>query len=162
MKHHLVAIGISKHQNAFVGNLKYAEKNAIEFFNLFEKNIGDIGYKRLLTDSEGTLAQIRTALGAELKKEIKPDDIFFFFYSGHGTTAESPDGKSLSHYLFPFDATRDIVNSCTPISYLKDVFETLPCQAIFVFIDSCFSGSINSKGYTNPIKKAFKEVQIQF
>ena len=40
MKHHIVSIGISTHQNPFVNNLRYASKDAIEFFKLFEKNIG--------------------------------------------------------------------------------------------------------------------------
>lgn len=159
MKHHIVAIGISKHQNPFVNNLRYASKDAIEFFNLFEKNISNIGYKKLLTDSEATLAQIRTALGSELLKELEDGDVFFFFFSGHGTEAESRDGKSLIHYLIPFDATPDITNSCISISYIKDIFEKLHCKASFIFIDSCFSGSINSKCYPNPRKKAFKEVK---
>jgi hypothetical protein len=159
MKHHILAIGISKHQNSFVNNLSYAAKDAVEFYNLFTSNIGDIGYQKLLTDSEATLSQIRTALGFELQQAIKPEDAFFFFYSGHGTTAENINNNSVAHFLLPFDATLDITNSCISVLYLKEIFERLPSKANFIFIDSCFSGSINSKGFTHPNKKAFKEVK---
>lgn len=159
MKHHVIAIGVSKHQNPFVNNLGYAAKDAIEFFELFTKNIDDIGYQKLLVDSEATLSEIRTALGSELQKEVKADDAFFFFYSGHGTTADNTDNKSLAHFLLPFDATKDITNSCVSVSFLREIFDKLPCKAKLIFIDSCFSGSINSKGYTNPSKKAFKQIK---
>jgi len=159
MKHHIISIGISRHQSPFVNDLSLAVKDATDFFNLFTENIGDIGYKRLLVDSEATLAQIRTALGSELQKEIKSEDALFFFYSGHGTTADDINNKTLAHFLLPFDATLDITNSCISVSYLKENFEKINCKAKLIFIDSCFSGSINSKGYTNPNKKAFKELK---
>lgn len=159
MKHHIIAIGISKHQHSFVNDLKYAAKDALEFFDLFTRNIGEVGYQRLLIDSETTLSQIRTALGSELQEEAKRDDVFFFFYSGHGTTADDTDSKSLAHFVLPFDATRDITNSCISVSFLKETFDRLPCEAKLIFVDSCFSGSINSKGYTNPNRKASKETK---
>ncbi|HYA93851.1 MAG TPA: caspase family protein [Thermodesulfobacteriota bacterium] len=158
MKHHILAIGISKHQNA-AANLSYAAKDASEFFELFNLNIGDIGYKKLLIDSEATLGQIRAALGLELQQAIARGDAFFFFYSGHGVIANDlHDEASGSHYLVPFDGTFDYVNTCIPVSYLKESFNKLKSGANLVFIDSCFSGaaSKNSKGYPGPRKKEFK------
>jgi len=160
MKHHILAIGVSRHNNPFVKNLSYAAKDAIEFFNLFTSNIGSIGYQKLIIDSEATLSQIRTALGSELQNAIEPEDAFFFFYSGHGTISEDADNSSFSHYLLPFDATLDITNSSISVSYLKEIFSKLPSKANFIFIDSCFSGSMSlTKGYTSPNKKAFKQVK---
>lgn len=159
MKHHIIAIGISKHQNPFVNNLHYAAEDALEFFDLFTKNIGNVGYQKRLIDSEATLSQIRTALGSELQEEAKSEDVFFFFYSGHGTIAEDTNSGSLAHFFLPFDATRDITNSCISVSFLRETFDDLPCKAKLIFVDSCYSGSINSKGYTNPNKKAFKEIK---
>jgi len=159
MKHHIVAIGVSRHQHPFVNNLAHAAKDAQEFFNLFIQNMADVGSQNLLVDSEATLAQIRTALGTELQEQLQPDDAFFFFYSGHGSTSENTDNSSLAHFLLPFDATPDITNSAISFLYLKETFDKLPCKAKFVFIDSCFSGAINAKGYTKASKKEFKEVK---
>jgi len=160
MKHHILAIGLSKHQYPFINNLSYAAKDATEFFELFTGNVGEIGYKKLLVDSEATLTQIRTALGSELQQEVKEEDALFFFYSGHGATSENNDNKSLAHFLLPFDATQDITSSSISVSYLREVFDKLPCKIKLAFIDSCFSGAINnSKGYSKPQIKALKELK---
>ena len=159
MKYHILAIGISKHQNSFVNTLQFADKDATDFYTLFTSNINDIGYKKLLVNSEATLSEIRTALGKELKLAVGNDDAFFFFFSGHGSTAENQDGTSLEHYLIPFDATPDIPSSSVSVDHLKEVFDKINCKAAYIFVDSCFSGSINSKGYSYPNTKDLKSVK---
>lgn len=161
MKSHIVSIGISQHQNAG-DNLQYADKDAQEFYDLFSQNLPELGYKKLLLNSEATLGQIRSAIGAELKEAISPEDVFFFFYSGHGAIGQdksSPD--TALNYLVPFDATYDFENSAVSIEYLKEVFEELPSKANFIFVDSCFSGSMakNSKGFHVPKTKTYKSVK---
>ena len=126
---------------------------------MFTSNISDIGYKKLLVNSEATFTEIRTALGKELRQAVGSDDAFFFFFSGHGATAENEDGTSLEHYLIPFDATPDISSSAISVDYLKEVFDKINCKAAFIFVDSCFSGSINGKGYSYPNTKALKVIK---
>lgn len=159
MKYHILSIGISKHQHSFVNTLQYADKDATDFYTLFTTNISDIGYKKLLINSEATLTEIRTALGKELRQAVGSDDAFFFFFSGHGATAENQDGTLLEHYLIPFDATPDIPSSAISVDYLKEVLDKINCKAAYIFVDSCFSGSINSKGYSYPNTKALKAVK---
>ncbi len=159
MKYHILSIGISKHQNSFVNTLQFADKDATDFYTLFTFNISDIGYKKLLINSEATLTEIRTALGKELRQAVGNDDAFFFFFSGHGATAENQDGTSLEHYLIPFDATPDISSSAVSVDYLKEVFDKINCKAAYIFVDSCFSGSLNGKGYSYPNTKALKAVK---
>jgi hypothetical protein len=160
MKHHILSIGISKHQNA-AANLSYAAKDAQEVFELFTTNIGSLGYNKLLIDSEATLGQIRAALGVELQGAVELGDAFFFYYSGHGILAADVLDNYDSHYLVPFDATFDYVNTCIPVSYLRDSLEKLQSKARIVFIDSCFSGAAakNSKGYPGPRKKSLNELK---
>jgi len=161
MKHHIVAIGISKHKD-HGANLAYAEKDASEFFTLFKHNIGDIGYNRLLIDQEATLTEIKTALGKELTENIKQGDSFIFFYSGHGALVTDPDDINTAlSYLVPYDATNDIVNTCLSVDYLKKIFESLPSKANIIFIDSCFSGAVikNGKSYPVPNTKSFKNLK---
>jgi hypothetical protein len=159
MKYHILAIGISKHQSNS-NNLYYADKDAKDFYNLFINNVPDMGYKKLLINSEATLAAIRTALGQELKTAIERDDAFFFFFSGHGATAEDQNGTSLAHYLVPFDgAMEDITSSSISVDYLKDALSKISRKVSFVFVDSCFSGSINSKSYPYMSKKALKNIK---
>lgn len=162
MKHHILSIGVSKLQNISDHDLDFAAKDATDFFNLFVANLGDIGYQKLLTDSEATLSQIRTALGTDLQTSVQPGDVFFFYFSGHGTTAPTDEPNVLSHYLVPFDATRDIASSGISVEYIRQVFDKLPVKAKFIFVDSCFSGAVASvKGITLlfPKTKSVKSVK---
>lgn len=157
MKHHILAIGISKHQISSA-NLNYAQKDALEVYNLFIENMPDIGYHKLLIDSEASLAQIRTALGKELQESVSPDDAFFFYYSGHGLMWEDPENPNIAtHYLVPFDATTDFCSTCIPVSYIQEALNKISSRIKLVFIDSCFSGSMNkiTKGFPTLRKKDF-------
>ena len=122
----------------------------------------ELGYKKLLVNSEATLGQIRSAIGTELKEAISPEDAFFFFYSGHGAIGQEKNNPdSALNYLIPFDATYDFENSGISVAYLKEVFESLPSKANFIFVDSCFSGSMakNTKGFHVPKTKTYKSVK---
>lgn len=158
MKYHLLSIGISKHQDP-QANLRFASKDASEFFSLFTQNISNLGYSKLLTDNEATLSSIRTALGTELENQIEADDCFILYYSGHGAIAPEPEQKDVfSHFLIPFDVTQDISNSAIPVDYIKDIFKKLKCKSKLFFVDSCFSGSVNSKAY-GPAYKSIKKLK---
>jgi len=158
MKYHLLSIGISKHQDP-QANLRFASKDASEFFSLFTENISNLGYSKLLTDNEATLSSIRTALGTELENQIEADDCFILYYSGHGAIApESEQREVFSHFLIPFDVTQDISNSAIPVDYIKDIFKKLKCKSKLFFVDSCFSGSVNSKAY-GPAYKSIKKLK---
>lgn len=143
-------------------NLTYADKDAREFYDLFGLNLPELGYKKLLVNSEATLGQIRSAIGTELREAISPEDAFFFFYSGHGATGQDKDKPdSALNYLIPFDASYDLQNSAISIEYLREIFESLPSKANFIFVDSCFSGSMakNTKGLHMPKTKSYKGVK---
>lgn len=156
MKYHILSIGISKHQKP-EANLQYAAKDAADFFSLFTQNVANVGYKKLLTDNEATLSSIQTALGNELQGQVGADDGFVLYYSGHGALAPTQDG-SFTHFLVPFDVTEDIPNSSIPVDYIRGIFDKLKCKSKLFFVDSCFSGAVNSKSY-GPSYKAVKNVK---
>ncbi len=158
MKYHILSIGISQHQDP-QANLNFASKDASDFFSLFIQNVSNVGYKKLLTDNEATLSEIRTALGTNLQNQIGTDDCFVLYYSGHGAIAPDPDQpETYSHFLVPFDVTQDIQNSCIQVDYIRDIFKKLNCKSKLFFVDSCFSGAINSKSY-GPSYKSIKNIK---
>lgn len=153
MKHHIISIGISKHQNA-QHSLIYPSKDAQEFYDLIADNIDSIGYRKLLVDSEATLARIKSSVGSELRKSVSTDDNVIFYFSGHGTIGYENDNTQLSYYLVPFDVTSDIENSCVSVDYLKQAFKAIECKTKLLFIDSCFSGQYaGAKYYPNQVNK---------
>jgi hypothetical protein len=157
MANHILAIGISSYRG--IRSLQYAAKDAKDLYYLFANNVDDIGYQVLLVDSEATLASIRNSLGAELQEAVGVDDAFFFFFSGHGALAASQEGEGFSNYLLPFDASDDILNTAISIEYLKGRFSKINCKNKLIIIDSCFSGSINSKAYTQLNIKSLNKVK---
>ena len=157
MTNHIVAIGISSYQA--IRNLRYAAKDAKDFYYLFANNIGDIGYSSLLIDSEATLAAIRSSIGVELERLLGADDTLFFFFSGHGATAVSQDGEGCSNYLLPFDASDDIPSTCISTEYIRDRLLRVVCKNKLIIVDSCFSGSINSKAYSQINLKSAKPIK---
>jgi hypothetical protein len=161
MKYHIISIGISNHKNSDY-NLSFASKDAKNFHSIILHSFDNIGYNRLLIDSEANMSEIRSVFGNELKHQVNNEDTLFFFFSGHGTIAEDLDDfDSLIHYLVPFDVTDDFSHSCISVSYLKNCFNNLPIKNIIIFIDSCFSGSFtkNSKLLLNPSKKSLTKIK---
>jgi hypothetical protein len=156
MKYHILSIGISRHQNP-EANLQFADKDAADFFSLFTQNVPNVGYNKLLTDSEATLSAIQTALGNELQNQVGAEDGFVLYYSGHGALAPIQDG-TYTHFLVPFDVTNDIPNSSIPVDYIRGIFDRLKCKSKLFFVDSCFSGAVNSKSY-GPNYKGVKNVK---
>lgn len=145
MAYHIISIGISKYRGPSPRNLQYAHEDAKELYYLFQNNVADTGCHTLLIDSEATLAAIRSALGVEIEEAARSEDTFLFFFSGHGVVEKSLDEAGYSNYLVPFDATADFASTCISVEYLKDRFSKIRCKNKLIIVDSCFSGSINSK-----------------
>lgn len=158
MKHHILSIGITKYQIPEANNLRFAAKDAEEFFGLFTNNLDNLGYSKLLVDNEATLSQIRTSLGKELQDNLSPEDTLFVFFSGHGDIDKDQDG-AYSHYLMPYDATHDVSTTGVSVNYLKSALDKIICKSKVIIVDSCFSGGLNTKHYPSPAHKSFKAVK---
>lgn len=157
MPYHIIAIGISKYIS--VCNLTFAHKDAIEFHRLFQHHIRDLGYQQLLVDTQATRQAMQNAIGVGLEQEVRMSDTLLFFFSGHGTVGKSPEGTGYSHYLAPHDATADYADSCISVEFLRDSLRKIPCENKFIFIDCCFSGSINSKSCSRMKPKSVANVK---
>lgn len=87
----------------------------------------------VLTDEQVTAANLERAFEA-VAREAGPDDVFLFFYSGHGAHLENGrelDGRDETLYLFDGHVTDDQVN---------EWFDMLDTRMSIIALDSCFSG----------------------
>ncbi len=90
----------------------------------------------VLTNAEATVASVRDAF-RRIASEAGPDDMFLFFFSGHGdqqpteVSGVEPDGKAETIALF--DGDIDDVE-------LARLFDTLDTRLSLLVIDACFSG----------------------
>lgn len=90
-------------------------------------------YIQVLLDSDATLSDIENAF-SYVGNSINPQDIFFFYFSGHGHPSSIP---SLS-YLCPYDISNQRIYGSDLDSYL----DSIVCSEQYIIIDSCGSGGM--------------------
>lgn len=90
----------------------------------------------LFTDAQATTVNIRQAMQT-IGSRIGPDDVFVFFYSGHGgQTDSSTDSRELDErdeYLFVYDG--QLMDD-----EIGQLFDAIHARVSMVAIDACFAG----------------------
>jgi len=136
---YLLSIGINKYVNENL-NLTYARPDAQAFSSFLssksEKLFNKIHIYNLL-DSEATKAKILSTLD-EMIRVMKKEDVFVFFYAGHGSTEGSV------FYFITTEITglyqQEKLKNALGVNDLQDKFKSLPALKQVVFIDACHSG----------------------
>ncbi len=99
----------------------------------------------LLTDGAATKSNIFAAIDS-ISSKLTPEDCFFMFYSGHGTSANPDSGNpDTETYICPVDTFASAAD-CISSSELKQKLSAMPydVQKILIF-DSCYSGGFVGK-----------------
>ncbi len=142
-KYYGIVIGVGDYPD-IVPDLPYAESDAAQFFSkLVQMPQWKSENIRLLLGRDATLAAAQRAY-VELRQRMDPDDVFVFYFAGHGTTI--PDA-------FPIDEFDGLDEALVlgDLSLLTDDqvakwINGLPTQHYSVFIDAGFrSGSITQE-----------------
>jgi TPR repeat protein len=87
MKRHALFIGIDRYEDAQISSLACAESDAVELHGFFKHRIGYEVAEFLLAPSADQILDTVARLVAPLG----PDDLFLFFFAGHGVTHERRD-----------------------------------------------------------------------
>lgn len=132
---------------AGVGDLPECANDAIKLSEaLREAGLLQESNQVLLTDAQATTANVRAGL-QRLASQMGPDDIFVFFYSGHGgQTQNSQDAREIDgrdEYLVLHDG---------PL--LDDefgrLFDSVQAGTSVVALDACYSGGFAKDVITRP------------
>lgn len=129
---YLIAIGINDYEK--YQNLNYCIKDAEETTRLFDekrKNM-DKTFSAFIFRDEDLNKSNLFALINKLKIEIAREDIFVFYYSGHGIASESKTG-----YDFSLVQTNGML---FPFKMIIEKLEELSSQNMLIMIDACQSG----------------------
>ncbi len=137
---YILSIGINRYENESL-NLTYAKPDA-QAFSDFINSGGRKLFKEIhsykLLDREATKSNIMTTLD-EISKVMKKEDVFIYFYAGHGSMVD--DG----FYFITSEVTglyqEDKLKNALYVKELQDKFRLLPALKQVVFIDACQSGS---------------------
>ena len=142
---YLVVIGINKYQNEKL-SLNYALADATAFKDEIEKDaktvLGNVK-TYFVTDNTADKKRITDALN-EVQKNAKPQDVFVFYYAGHGYISE----KTKEFYIVPTDVA-DIKNVDEELQQkgisskmLQTYAINIPAQKQIFILDACQSAGV--------------------
>lgn len=152
---HLLAIGVSKYNDPNINNLNHAAKDAADIANLIKSmpldNYSRIETPVLITDTEATATNIKTAI-RNLTRKVNQDDVVFIYFSGHG---EQEDNDT---YFLSTDAVADnLYSTAVNFEEIKKGWNLLAdkhCKVIS-FIDACHAGAMyNTKSVSKTLQFA--------
>ncbi|HRH48695.1 MAG TPA: caspase family protein [Panacibacter sp.] len=138
---HLVVVGINAYQNKSM-SLNYALADATSFKDEVEKDAKSIitNIKTyFVTDNTADKTGITNAL-KEVQQHAKPQDVFIFYYAGHGVI-----GKNNEFYLVPTDVSdlknvqTELENKGIAAKLLQQYAIDIPAQKQLFILDACQS-----------------------
>jgi WD40 repeat protein len=144
---YLIAVGLDQYKNETY-NLNYAVADASAFSNAIQqgsKSIYGSIREYFIKDDQAVKENIINTF-KEIKQEIKQEDVFMFYYAGHGIMSM---GEHEEFYIVPHDITNifgddDILNTKgISASELKTWSVNFKAQKQLYVFDACQSGGIN-------------------
>lgn len=146
----LFALGINHYENSRY-NLNYAADDARGFIANFEKMAGEIFdtvHPFVLIDADANLSRILEVFN-NISKDARPEDVFVFFYAGHGIALQGEDAGSLNFYFIPPGVTQ--MTSVEQLSEkalsgpeFEDLVSSVSAQKQLYIIDACNAGAVNA------------------
>lgn len=131
-----VMVGISDYGGSGRANLPYTAQDATKMAEALRR-AGVLNPASVtLTDAAATRAGVRAAI-QRVAEQAGPQDVFLFFYSGHGGQRAAPnqaielDGRSETLVLRDGELTDE---------ELRALLAPLRTRMSFIVLDSCFSG----------------------
>lgn len=146
---HILVIGIDKYKNSKY-DLNYAVADATSFKESVMQGVKNITSKvniYEIKNDEAVRENIISKL-TEVTSRANPQDIFVFYYAGHGVVAQQGDKD---FYLVPHDVTQLYGNDGAlkqkgiSAKELKQIASSIPAQKQLYILDACQSaGALNT------------------
>ncbi len=141
-------VGISEFGNDKIPKLKYATKDARDFYNYLTKEAHFApDHVRILLDEKATQRRIMSELGSKfLARMARPDDMIVLFFSTHG----SPSQMDLRGKNYIVAADSDPEDLFATGIEMQKVLESIQSRVlsdrVLLVLDACHSGSANTQG----------------
>ena len=130
-----VMVGVSDYDGA-QNDLPFTDEDARKLAEALDRDGSLNDASVVLTNAEATVAGVRSAF-RRVAQAAGPDDMFLFFFSGHGgqeptpVSAVEPDGKSETLVLRDGEIGD---------AELAQLFDSLDTRLSLLVVDACFSG----------------------
>ncbi len=148
---HLIVVGINEYQNKSM-SLNYALADATAFKDEIEKDAKSVinNVKTyFVTDSKADMQGIEAAF-IEVQNNAKPEDVFLFYYAGHGVI-----GKNNEFYLVPTNVSNlsnvqaELEQKGIASKKLQQFAIDIPAQKQLFILDACQSAGAFEAMLTN-------------
>ncbi|MFC2111379.1 caspase family protein [Bacteroidota bacterium] len=143
---HMIVIGLNNYQNPKY-KLNYAQPDAIAFKKQIEENSATI-FENInvvfLLNSEVTKERITKEIES-IKAKVQPQDVFIFYYAGHGVMSEEANRQ---FYIAPYDVTQlygnnQILNTkAISATELQNFSKDIKAGKQLFILDACQSGGM--------------------
>jgi len=148
MKKVALLIGIDEYTDSKITRLKYAANDVISMGEKLQQDC-NFDYVRVLTNSEGTKSNIIDEL-EKLKWKITPDDLFMFFFSGHGI-----EKNEHAYFLTQESRIKHPQNTGFSYDFLKIVSQEITVKQRIILIDACRNNPRSGKGNADNLMSKF-------
>jgi hypothetical protein len=142
-RRHALVVGVGSYPQGGTGSvpaLEFAASDAEALANLLTTRAGFPSQGvTLLRDGEATRQRVLDAIRS-LRTQANEQDVVLVYFSGHGTTAPGPDGRS-HYYLIPHDGRLgDLAGTALRDDVVEELVGQIPAKQVVIFLDACFSG----------------------
>ncbi|MCO4820310.1 MAG: caspase family protein [Bacteroidetes bacterium] len=142
---YLLSVGINEYKNASY-NLSYCVNDMQAFADtMYSISLALFDHTKIITlkDSQATRENILMALDG-ISKQAQPEDVFVFYYAGHGVALNDQEGNSFFFVANKVTQMSDLKN-CQRYGIsgmeMKDKLRAISANKQISFIDACNSGA---------------------
>ncbi|MBM4169753.1 MAG: hypothetical protein FJ215_11470 [Ignavibacteria bacterium] len=153
-----VVIGISKYKNTEIPQLRWADRDAEEFYKILTKPIeqGGVGVPvantRYLLNEKASSFNVREALTDFLKGAIE-EDLVFIYFAGHG--APDPDRPKILYLLTNDSDLNSLAATSVRMQEIQDAMQYyVAAKTVLVFADACHSRGVSGALATRTLAPA--------
>lgn len=110
----------------------------VERYGFPEQNI------KVLINGDATAAQILRSIKEWLVTPVKPEDVVYFHFSGHGSQVKDFEGDEEDGYdevICPTDMQQGIWASIITDDQLRAALDQIPAEHATIVLDACHSGT---------------------
>jgi Caspase domain len=127
-------VAVEYYQDKSIPSVKYAENDAKELSKVFLELEFNKDEQAILLSTEATKATIESKI-RKILKYLKEDDVFYFFYAGHGFSENG------NNYITCHDTQLDdITETSIELQLIYQEIRNSICKHVVIFLDSCESG----------------------
>jgi len=137
-----ILVGISDYEA--ISDLKYPEAD-VDYLAQILTQYGQVAKEniKLLKGKDATYSEIQSSFVDWLaSKNLTKNDLFIFYFSGHGTLRKCPPGlepDDTDEFLLPFNAKKGKLGTYIKDDYLVSWLKSVRAKRL-VILDACFQG----------------------